>query len=74
MPMKPHEFALGYALQNVLTNGRTTDASKFNAGDGLYPSRTHAKLVSVIKCVRCGHVVPPDSIIEPTPCTGGDAL
>jgi hypothetical protein len=48
-----HEFIESLCIQNLLTNGRTTDPSKWQRGEGLYQT-TEYELVTVDKCKHCG--------------------
>ena len=48
-----HDFTPSLCIQNLLTNGRTTDPYNWKRGEGLYQS-TEYKLVSVDKCKHCG--------------------
>jgi len=52
-----HVYKLGKALENLPTNGWTTDPSKWKHGEGISAS-SEARLIYVDKCVKCGKSIP----------------
>jgi len=48
-----HEFRQGKALINLATNGRTTDSTKWERGEGIGRSK-EVRTVVVDKCIHCG--------------------
>tara|TARA_B100000497_G_scaffold124979_1_gene160599 strand:- start:252 stop:425 length:174 start_codon:yes stop_codon:yes gene_type:complete len=51
-----HVFKNGKALENLPTNGRTTDPTRWQHGEGIYASKK-ARLIDVLKCEKCGKSV-----------------
>jgi|14_taG_2_1085336.scaffolds.fasta_scaffold183483_2 ribosomal protein L32 len=52
-----HVLKNGKALQNLATNGRTINPSRWQRGEGIYASKK-VRLIDVFKCEKCGHSVP----------------
>lgn len=52
-----HVFKNGKALENLPTNGRTTNPIRWQRGEGIYASKK-ARLIDVLKCEKCGYSVP----------------
>ena len=48
-----HTFEKGKALINLATNGKTTDSTAWNRGEGIFTSKK-VRTVDVDKCIHCG--------------------
>ena len=48
-----HKFKPGKALVNLATNGKTTDSTAWDRGEGIFTSKK-VRTVAVDKCIHCG--------------------
>tara|TARA_Y100000361_G_scaffold139759_1_gene143097 strand:- start:341 stop:523 length:183 start_codon:yes stop_codon:yes gene_type:complete len=56
-----HVFKEGKALVNLATNGKTTDSTAWDRGEGIFTSKK-VRTVVVDKCIHCGISQPKPTI------------